>query len=125
VSGRSGDVHELEVAAAGGDGRARLALDVFAARAAAGIAGAASWLQRLDAVVFTGGIGEHAGPLRARIVARLAVLGVPTVSADETGGDRILVAGPPAVLRVGAREELVMARIAAGLVRAGAADGRT
>ena len=112
VGGGTGDVRNLESAAAAGDGDARLALDMFVRRAAAGIAAAATSLERLDALVFTGGIGEHAGPLRARIVARLGVLGVPAIDETETGEDRVLVGAPIAVLRVEAREDLVMARAA-------------
>lgn len=116
VSGRSGDVRELTAAADAGDRAARLALDLFAARAAMAIAAAATWLDRVDAVVFTGGIGEHAGGVRAAIVRRLAVLGAEAVGDDEAGGDRMLSGGPPAILRIEAREELVMARAAAGLL---------
>jgi acetate kinase len=112
VSGRSGDVRELEASAAAGDSRARIALDLFAARAAAGIAAAATWLSRIDGVVFTGGIGENAGPVRAAIVGRLGILGLTRIEEAESGRDRVLAPGPPASLRVEAREELVMARAA-------------
>jgi acetate kinase len=115
IGGHGGDVRELEVAAAAGDGDAKLALDMFAGRAAAGIAGAATWLERLDAIVFTGGIGEHASRLRARIVDRLRALGVVGVDDTETEHDRILSDGPVKTLRIEAREDLVMAR-AAGLL---------
>jgi len=116
VSGSSGDVRELAAAAASGDDAAGLALDLFCARAAAAIAGAATWLERVDAIVFTGGIGEHSGSLRAAIVRRLAVLGADAVHDDDSGADRIVSNGPPAVLRIEAREELVMARAAAELL---------
>jgi acetate kinase len=116
LSGRSGDVRELEAAAAAGDAASRLALDVFAARAAAGIAGAATWLPTLDAIVFTGGIGEHAASVRAAIVGRLAVLGAGALATDAGAADQVLADGPPAVLRIAAREELVMARAAAALL---------
>lgn len=116
VSGSSGDVRRLEGAAATGDADARLALDLFAARAAAGIAAASTWLPRLDALVFTGGIGEHAGVVRAAIAGRLASIGVPSIAAAETGQDRVIEAGPPAVLRIEAAEDLVMADVAEELV---------
>ena len=123
VSGVSADVRQVTAAANAGDARAILALEMFASRAAAGIAAAATALTGLDALVFTGGIGEHAGALRAAIVARLGVLGVAPIEDDESGADRVL--GPtdrtaveltPAVLRVTAREDLVMAEAAASLV---------
>ncbi|HKG57713.1 MAG TPA: acetate kinase, partial [Candidatus Limnocylindrales bacterium] len=110
VSGIGSDIRELEPAAATGNARARLALDMFADRAAAGIAGAMTSVDRVDALVFTAGIGEHAANVRAAIVRRLGAVGVPAIPATETGEDRVLVAGPPAVLRIEAREDLVVAR---------------
>jgi acetate kinase len=125
LSGRSADVRELLAAEAGADEAARLALAVFVRSAAAGIAAAATALPTLDALVFTAGIGEHAAALRQRIVARLGVLGLaplpdedPTADAGATELDRVLAAGAgPSVLRVAAREDLVIAEAAAGLVR--------
>jgi acetate kinase len=116
VSGTTGDVRRLEHDADAGDPDARLALEMFVARAAAGIAGAATWLPRLDALVFTGGIGEHAGRVRAAIVGRLAAVGIPAIGDDESGQDRVVAAGPPAIVRVEAREDLVMAAAAAAIV---------
>lgn len=122
VSGSSADVRDLETATAEGDTRARLALEMFADRAAAGIAGAAARLARLDAVAFSGGIGENAGRLRADIVGRLAVFGLEPITADESGDDRILAEvegrpvgppfGRPVAIRVEAREDLVAAQAA-------------
>ena len=122
VSGRTSDVRELLAAAGSGDRPARLALDMFAERAAAWIAAVASSLPRLDAVVFTGGIGEHAGPVRSAIAGRLAVLGVSAISDEDATGDAILApvgqvsADGPKVLRVEAREDVVAARAAARLL---------
>lgn len=125
VSGRSADVLELEEAAGAGDDRARLALEMFVDRAAAGIGAAVTALPRLDALVFTGGIGANAGRVRAAIVERLGVIGVRAITRDETGEDRILAgdvsAGPakehgPTVLRIEAREDLVIARAVSVLV---------
>ena len=127
VSGTTGDVRRLTTAAAAGDERARLALAMFADRAAAGIAGVATALSRLDAIVFTGGIGEHAGVTRAAIADRLAVIGVQPIRTDETGEDRVLAAvgEPPStgvpLLRVEAREDVVAARAAGAAVGATAA----
>jgi acetate kinase len=116
VAGTS-DVRALLAAEAAGDERAALALELFVRRAAAGIAAAATALGRLDAVVFTGGIGEHAGPIRARIAARLAVIGVASISPEDPGRDAVLSAGgdSPAVLRIGAREDIVIAEATAEL----------
>jgi acetate kinase len=69
----------------------------------------ATSLERLDALVFTGGIGEHSATVRQAIVERLATLHVPTRLVAATGGDGVLTEGPPAVLVVAAREDLVVA----------------
>lgn len=111
VSRSAGGAREIEAAAEAGDGRARLALDMFARRAAAGIAGVASSLDRLDALVFTGGVGENSATMRAAITGRLAVLGIMPAR-DSTSVDAALseTGAPVAVLRVEAREDLVIAR---------------
>jgi acetate kinase len=109
LSGRTGDMREL-LALAASDERAALAIAVFERSAAAAIAAAATTLPRLDAVVFTGGIGEHAASVRAGIVRRLASVGVPSVSEAGGDGDRVLVGSPVAVLVVVAREDIVIAR---------------
>jgi len=118
ISGISGDMRELSPAAAAGSQRARLAIDIFVRRAAAGIAVAAASLPRIDALVFTGGIGEHAGDVRAQIVARLATLNLEALAVSAVSGDGLL-SGPDArvaVLRVEAREDIVIAQAAAKLV---------
>jgi acetate kinase len=120
VSGRTSDVRELLRLEADGDPDATLALGLFVRRAAQGIAAAATSLRTVDAVVFTGGIGEHAAAIRSRIAKRLAVLGIGELpAADEAGGDTdaVLAAGPPDILRVAAREDLVIAEAAAELLR--------
>ncbi len=111
VSGRSSDMRELLRAADEGDERASLAIELFERRAAAGIAAAATSLPALDALVFTGGIGEHAAGVRGRIVERLAIMGPSMlVTGPEPEGDGVVAPGPPAVLRIHAREDVVIAK---------------
>jgi acetate kinase len=116
VSGRSSDMRVLLEAESAGDARSQLAVAMFVERAAAQMAAAATSLPRLDAVVFSGGIGEHAAPIRQRIAARLAVVGVPPLPDPGPGGhgdgDVRLdgTGGPLAVLRIEAREDLVIAQ---------------
>jgi acetate kinase len=126
VSGMSADLREIEAAAEGGDARAALAIEMFVARTSAAIGASAVALSRLDALVFTGGIGEHAARVRGAIVDRLGVLGavgvpadapddVPTDDADDAQDDDAVLVPPgsgPAVLRIESREDLVMARAA-------------
>ncbi|PZR61177.1 MAG: acetate/propionate family kinase [Chloroflexi bacterium] len=118
LSGVAGGARAVEEAAAVGDERSVLALAVFARSAAAGIAAAAISLPALDALVFTGGIGANSVRLRADILARLPTLGVPAQVSVAGAGDAVLADGPPAVLRVTAREDLVIAAEVERLVTA-------
>ena len=108
---RSADVRELLAAEATGDEAAGLALEMFTRRAAAGIAAAATCLPSLDAIVFTGGIGENSPVIRARIAGRLATLDVPLIPAGDGADDRVLATGSGglAVLRIESREDIVIA----------------
>jgi acetate kinase len=118
VIGRAAGMREIEKAAGEGNKRAQLAVDIFVSRAAAGIAAAATALPRLDALVFTGGIGEHSGMVRSAIVRRLGPLGLGALPALDVRNDAVI--SPPgsvvAVLRVEAREDAVIARQAAELL---------
>jgi acetate kinase len=126
VSGRTSDVRDLLRMRAKGDERAALALDIFVRRAAECVAAAATALPAIDAIVFTGGIGENAAGLRARIVARLGSIGVAPIAEESVTEDAVLArlapvptpGSSPAVLRIVAREDLVVAREAARIVGA-------
>jgi acetate kinase len=74
VSGTTADVREL-LAVRDRDARARLAIDVFVWSARKWIGAMAAALGGLDSLIFTGGIGEHAAPIRAEIVSGLGHLG--------------------------------------------------
>jgi len=75
LSGRSNDMRVLLEAAEAGDERAALAIDIFCYRLAKSLASLAVSLNHVDAIVFTGGIGEHASAIRAKTVQQLAILG--------------------------------------------------
>jgi len=118
VSGRVADMRELLEVEASGDAAVSLALELFVRRAAAGIAAVATSLPSLDALVFTGGIGANAAPIRSRVAARLAVLGVPALPESDADAREMLTerGRRPAILRVEAREDLVIAAEAASLL---------
>jgi acetate kinase len=118
VFGRPAGMREIEKAAGEGNQRAQLAIDMFVARAAAGVASVATALPRLDALVFTGGIGEHSGLIRSAIVRRLGPLGLGAVAAMDVRNDAVISRGgnATAVLRVEAREDAVIARQTASLL---------
>ncbi len=76
VSGVSGDMREVLRAIESGNERAQLAYDVFAHRLTREIGAMLAVLGGLDALVFTGGIGENCAPLRETVCARLGFLGL-------------------------------------------------
>jgi acetate kinase len=88
-----------------------LALDVYVHILARVIGGLATSLDRLDALVFTGGVGEHSALIRDRVCARLGLFGLPAslLAAD---GDAVIGPPdhPPAVVVVTAHEDVEMAR---------------
>jgi acetate kinase len=76
ISGLSGDMREILAAAGQGNERARLAFDIYAHRLCLGIGSMIAALGGLDALVFTAGIGENCPPLRERVAAQFAFLGM-------------------------------------------------
>jgi acetate kinase len=120
LSGRTGDVRELEEAEAAGDERARLALAVYVHRIAAAVAASAAALGGLDALVFTAGVGEHSAAVRARVCERLSFLGLrldPRANAAAAPDADVATADSAARVHViRAREELVIARAVRALV---------
>ena len=123
LSGVGNDMRAIQSAAADGNERARLALEVFVHRLAKAVAALVTGLDRLDALVFTGGIGENSAEVRSLVLARLALLGLaedPEANARHgraTGG-RISPDGPVLALVVPTDEELMIARDTARLVAA-------
>ena len=121
LSGLSNDMRTVVAAAIDGNERARLAVDVFAYRLSKAIAGLVVGLGRLDALVFTGGIGENSPVVRSMVLGRLGFLGLtedPQANARhgrDTAG-RISVAGPVVALVVPTDEELTIARDTARVI---------
>lgn len=116
LSGRSHDMRELLEASEAGDADCELAVAVFCHRAARSLLGLAAGLDRVDALVFSGGIGEHAAPVRARILDHLGILS-PKIDAGRNAnhgaesGRRITTDDSPlAVLAVPTDEERLIAR---------------
>lgn len=76
ISGSSNDVRDLELKEQAGDKKAALALDIFAYRIKKYIGSYLAVLNRVDAIIFTGGIGENGSSMRARILADMDQLGI-------------------------------------------------
>jgi acetate kinase len=110
LSGRA-DVRDVVSGAEAGDATCAAALDVYVHVLARVIGSLATSLQRLDALVFTGGVGEHSATVRARLAGRLALLGIPQKLAA-ADGDAVIARqdATPAVVVVTAREDAEMAR---------------
>jgi len=76
LSSRSGDMREIVAGIEDGDERCRLAFDVYIHRLAPGIAAMTAAMGGIDALVFTGGVGENSPQVRAAAAKSLAFLGV-------------------------------------------------
>ena len=115
----SGDYRDVERAADGGDVRARLAIDVFTHRLRKYVGGYAAVLGGVDAIVFTGGIGENSARVRAAVCEGLLFMGVAldetvnnSASPSTHGGvvDVASARAPTRVLVVATDEEKMIAR---------------
>jgi len=76
ISGLSNDMRTLTEAADNGHERAKLAIEVFCYRLAKSICGLTAALDTLDALIFTGGIGENNAAVRAKTTSFLKIMGV-------------------------------------------------
>ena len=117
VSGVSGDLRDVSQAAEAGNQRAKLALDMFAASVRHYLGAYMVELGGVDAIVFTGGIGENRPTIRTAVLENLEPLGIvldaeinqsakgeAKVSAETS---KVQVWGMPT------NEELIVARMAA------------
>ena len=100
--------------AADDDPDARLALDVYLHRLRASIAAMAASLGGLDALVFTGGVGERSAPIRAMAAEGLGFLGIGVDASrnEESDVDREIspTGATVRVFVIAAREDLQIAR---------------
>jgi acetate kinase len=107
VSGVSGDMREVLAAASAGDARARLAIDVYVYRVRQAIGALAVSLGGIDALVFTGGVGEHAPAIREAVCRDLEWLGLDLDRGANTRCQPDANIGPRIHVLV-AREDLTM-----------------
>lgn len=115
----SADMRVILQREAGGDPEAALGVEVYLHRLRAAIASMASAMGGLDALVFTGGVGEHAAPIRQRAGEGLGFLGVAVdAGLNRSGEDDREIGGPDAPVRafvIRAREDLQIASEVRGL----------
>lgn len=114
ISGTSGDIRDLTQAVAAGDQRSRLALDVFVRAIRHYVGAFILSLGGIDAITFSGGIGENSTEIRAAVLKDLSAFGVEL---DENWNRSIKGEGaistersPVKVLVIPANEEIIVAR---------------
>jgi acetate kinase len=108
------DMREVEAGVQAGDETATLAMDVYVHRAVSGVGSMAAAMNGIDALAFTGGVGERSPFVRAEICSRLGFLGVELDEEANThpapdGAISSLSAPTPAYV-VQAREDVEVAR---------------
>jgi len=124
VSGVSNDMREVTAAAEAGNERADLAIAVFCRRLRKYVGAYTAELGRVDALVFTGGIGENAAPIRRRTCEGLGPLGY-RLDADRNeasaDGPRDVAAedSPSRILVIPTDEEAMIARDTARIAAEG------
>lgn len=119
ISDTTGDMQQLLVNAAS-DPRAREAIDCFCYQAKKWIGAYVAALGGLDALVFSGGIGEHAAEVRQQICAGLDCLGIVLDATANAEGRAIIStpASPATVYVIRTDEQLMIARSCAALIGA-------
>lgn len=114
IAGGTSDMRDLLKKRDAGDERARDAIDVFCYRASKYIAAYSAVLGGADAILFAGGIGENAAPIRQQICDGLAALGVrldaAANAANRGEGCVSLAESKPQVWVIPTNEELLIAR---------------
>ncbi|MBN1340127.1 MAG: acetate kinase [Bacteroidales bacterium] len=122
ISGISPDMREIEDAAAEGNERAQLALDMFHYRVRKYIGAYTAALNGVDIIVFTGGIGENADLTRREVCEGLTYLGAEPDESINRGlrGKEAVISTPDSKLKIvviPTDEELMIARDTFGLVK--------
>jgi len=122
------DMRELERRTRDGDATARVAVDVFCYRLKKYVGAYAAALGRLDAVAFTGGIGEHSALVRGLCLQNLSILGIAVdeeKNRSSATGEREIGTGAVRVLVLPADEELEIATQTAACLEEARRNTRT
>lgn len=112
ISGVSHDYRDIEQAADGGNRRAALALTLFAERIRATIGSYIMQMGGLDALIFTGGIGENSARARAAVCHNLHFLGL-SIDEEKNLRNATFIQAENAVVKVAVintNEELMIAQ---------------
>ncbi len=121
ISGTSGDIRDVDAAMRAGSARAKLALDVLATHIIRYVGAYIMELGGLDAIAFTGGIGENYAPLRCTVLEAMAHMGmVIDAESNERGAGERLISAPNSAIEahvIPANEELMVVQSAYDLIK--------
>jgi acetate kinase len=127
VSGLTADMRGVLMAAARGEPRAQLAIDIYVRRVQQTIGAMAAMLGGVDVLVFTAGVGEHAASIRQRICENLGHLGLQLDNSANTeckpDADVATRASKTRILVIATREDLAIAREIRRLIPANEKQG--
>lgn len=112
LKGLSGISHDMRVLMASSAPEAAEAIGYFTARLIREIGAMAAVLGGIDALVFTGGIGQHAAPIRAMALEKLGFLGLVVDEAANRADGLMIHAGAVPILVMATDEEGVIAKAA-------------
>lgn len=111
----SSDMRDLEDMAAKGDQQAQLAIEIFAYRARKYVGAYAAAMGGLDALVFTGGIGENSASMRRRICDDLSFMGLQ-LDHDRNGRIELANRAAPQIQAYGSRVRIIVTETAEALM---------
>jgi acetate kinase len=119
ISAGKSDMRDLESAAAGGDQKTQIAIEIFGAGIRKMVAAYSAVLGGLDMLVFSGGIGEHSAPVRSNVCNGLGFLGVSIDDAgNQANASTLSTKGSKVDVRiVPSQEDLQIARHSRALLR--------
>ena len=121
ISGTSGDIRDIDDAIRAGSQRAQLALDVLVTHIIRYVGAYAMELGGVDAIAFTGGIGENYAPLRRAVLEAMGFMGmVIDDEANECGTGERLISAPESAIEahvIPANEELMVVRSTYALIK--------
>ena len=102
VSGISPDMREVNAAAAEGDDRAQLGLDMYEHRITKYVGAFVAEMNGVDIIVFTGGVGEHQANIRANVCRSLSFMGVEIDDElnNANNGDEGIISTPKSTVKV-------------------------
>jgi len=118
LKGLSGLTHDMHTLEASDDPRAAEAIDYFVFRIRRELGGMSAVLGGLDALVFTGGIGENSARVRREVCSGMDWLGIAIDDDRNAGNARDIGTDRVRVMVIPTNEELVMARAVAGALPA-------